>query len=88
VSIAFLVLADRAELLLPRLLLILLLLRLLLILLLLRLLLILLLLRLPLVALLVVRLPLVRFPLLVVLLRPIVEEEDFLGISRLAQHNI
>jgi hypothetical protein len=44
---------------------------------------------LPLVVLLVVRLRIVRFPLLVVLLRLIVEEEDdFLGISRLAQHNI
>lgn len=74
-SIAFLVLADRAELLLPLLLFP-------------RLLVVLLLLRPALVVPLVVRLPLVGFPLLVVLLRPVVVEEDFLGISRLAQHNI
>jgi hypothetical protein len=30
----------------------------------------------------------VRFPLLDVLLRLTVEEEDFLGISQVAQHNI
>jgi hypothetical protein len=77
VSIAFLVLGDRAELVLPPLLLILLLL----ILLLLRLL--------PLALLLLVVLPvLVRFPLLDVLLRLTVEEEDFLVISQMAQHNI
>lgn len=81
-SIAFLVLADRAELLLP----LLLVPRLLLLLL---LLFVLILLRLPRVVLLLVfRLRIVRFPLLVALLRLIVEEEDFLGISRLAQHNI
>lgn len=75
-SIAFLVLADRAELLLlPPPLLLLLVPRLLLLI--------------PLSVLLVVRLRIVRFPLLVVPLRLIVEEEDdFLGISRLAQHNI
>ena len=75
-SIAFLVLADRAELLL---------------LLLPRLLLVLLLVRLPLVVLLFVRPRVACFPLLlVVLLRLNVEEEveDFRGISRLAQHNI
>ncbi len=77
-SIAFLVLADRAELPLlvlpPRLLLILL---------------ILLPLRLPLVVLLVVRLRMVRFRVLFVLLRLIEEEEeDFLGMTGLAQHNI
>ena len=73
-SIAFLVLADKAELpllLLPP-----------------RLLLVLLLLRLTLVVLLLVRPRMVRLPLLFVLLRLIVEEEDFRGISRLAQHNI
>lgn len=74
-SIAFLVLADRAELLILPLPLLLLVPRLLV--------------HLPLVVLLVVRLRIVRFPPLVVLLRLIVEEEDdFLGISRLAQHNI
>ena len=76
-SIAFLVLADRAELLL---------------LLLPRLLLLLLLDGLPLVVLLFVRPRVACFPLLlVVLLRLNVEEEeveDFRGISRLAQHNI
>jgi hypothetical protein len=80
-SIAFLVLGDRAELVLPLLLVLLPLLLLVLILL--------LLLLLPLALLLLVVLPvLVRFPLLDVLLRLTVEEEDFLGISQMAQHNI
>ena len=79
-SIAFLVLGDRAELVLP-LLLPLLVILLLLILLLLRLL--------AFALLLLVVLPvLVRFPLLDVLLRLTVEEEDFLGIAQMAQHNI
>jgi hypothetical protein len=79
VSIAFLVLGDSAELVLLLLLLPLILLVLILLLLLL----------LPLaLSLPVVRLVLVRFPLLDVLLRLTVEEEDFLGISQVAQHNI
>ena len=78
-SIAFLVLGDRAELVLPLLLLPLVLLVLILLLLLL----------LPLaLLLLVVRPVLVSFPLLDVLLRLTAEEEDFLGISQVAQHNI
>jgi ABC-type bacteriocin/lantibiotic exporter with double-glycine peptidase domain len=82
VSIAFLVLGDRDELVLPLLLVLLPLLLLVLILL--------LLLLLPLALLLLVVLPvLVRFPLLDVPLRLAVEEEeDFLGISQMAQHNI
>jgi hypothetical protein len=81
VSIAFLVLADRAELLLLPLLRVRLLLLLVVVLL--------LFLLLPLAVLvLVVRPGLVRFPLLGVLLRLTVEEEDFLGISQVAQHNI
>ncbi len=72
-SIAFLVLADKTEL------------RLLLP----RLLEVLVILCLALVVLLLLaRARVVRFPLLVVLLRLMVEEEDFRGISRLAQHNI
>lgn len=70
-SIAFLVLADMAELLLPRLLEVLLIPCLALV-----------------VRLLLARARVVRFPLLVVLPRLMVEEEDFRGISRLAQHNI